>query len=257
MGIGELAPSGEIPWEPPTKFRERLKGWLPAGARIDYLFRRDLRKGEPELALIPFLADRRRVSIDIGANKGVYTYALLPHSSAVHAFEPNPKLFRMLHRWAERRAILHPEALSDVSGTAQLLVPQTSSGYSNQGASLSAVKVSGRHGVVNVKTSRLDDMSIDNVGFIKIDVEGFEKQVLEGARETLRRDQPNLLIEMEEAHTGVPLAEMIADVCAYGYDCFVLRRGTLTPFSRIDPHGDHRAPLDRPNYLFNFIFLPC
>ena len=54
------------------------------------------------------------------------------------------------------------------------------------------------------------------VGLIKIDVEGFELAVLKEATETLWRDRSTLLIEIEEAHTAVPLMEMIAKVCAYG-----------------------------------------
>ncbi|HXA40171.1 MAG TPA: hypothetical protein VNW53_14320, partial [Phenylobacterium sp.] len=119
-------------WEPPLKLEERLKGMLPPRARIAYLHDRNLRKGEPELRLVSILADRRRVSIDVGANKGVYSYALLPHSKAVHAFEPNPKLFRVLSGWAQGQVELHPEALSNVSEVADLLVPRSENGFSNQ-----------------------------------------------------------------------------------------------------------------------------
>jgi FkbM family methyltransferase len=243
-------------WEPPLKLEERLKALLPADSRIRYLYRRNLRIGEPELKMAPFLADKRRVSIDVGANKGVYSYAMLPHSRAVHAFEPNPKLFRMLSSWGEGRISLHREALSNVTGAAELLVPRSAHGYSNQGASLSAIKVGGDHSVVHIKSARLDDMGITDIGFIKIDVEGFEKEVLQGAAETLKRDRPNLLIEMEELHTKTPLAEMIAGVCAYGYRAFVLSNGTLTPLERIDMIARHAPGVAREDYLFNFIFLP-
>ena len=238
------------------KLEERLKALLPPLVRIRYLYRHNLRSGEAELGLIPFLADRRRVSIDVGANKGVYAYALMPYSQAVHAFEPNPKLFRMLSSWGKGRVVLHTEALSNATGEATLRVPFSAKGYSNQGASLSAVKVSGSHGEVPIKAVRLDDMGITNVGFIKIDVEGFEKEVLEGAAETLRRDRPTLLIELEEVHTKTPLAEMVAGVNAYGYSCFVLSHGALTPFDQIDVVARHSKPARREDYLFNFIFLP-
>lgn len=251
------AVASKIPtWEPPLKFEERLKAMLPPSMRIAYLHDRNLRKGEPELHLVPILADKRRVSVDVGANKGVYSYALLPHSQSVHAFEPNPKLFRVLSRWAHGQVVLHPEALSNVSELTDLLVPRSENGFSNQGASLSAIKVSGDHGKVAVRAVRFDDLGIANVGFMKIDVEGFEREVLEGASDTLRRDRPNLLIEMEEAHTHVPISDMVETVTAYGYNCFALVRGTLTPFARLDPEKHHRNPACRDDYVFNFIFLP-
>jgi FkbM family methyltransferase len=243
-------------WEPPLKFEEHLKALLPPRARIAYLHHRNLRKGEPELHLVSILANKQRVSIDVGANKGVYSYALMAHSKSVHAFEPNPKLFRVLSSWASGQVVLHPEALSNVSAPADLLVPRSANGFSNQGASLSATKVSGDHRKVVVRAVRFDELGIRNVGFMKIDVEGFEREVLEGAADTLRRDRPNLLIEMEEAHTHVPISDMVESVNAYGYSCFALVRGTLTPFSRLDPEKHHRRPACREDYVFNFIFLP-
>ena len=242
-------------WAPPLKFEERLKALVPPALRIAYLHRKRLRKGEAELALIPFLADRSRVSIDVGANQGVYAYAMLPHSRAVHAFEPNPKVFRMLSAWAKGRCVLHAEALGDATGPAELMIPMGGRGYSNQGASLSAVKVAGEHRKVAVQAARLDDLGIDSVGFIKIDVEGFELQVLAGAAQTLRRDRPNLLVEMEERHTGRPLAGMVAEVTAHGYDALALTGGVLTPFARLDLAKHHGDPWS-PDYVNNFIFLP-
>ena len=244
-------------WEPSLNLRERLKALLPPDLRIRYLYRRELRQGESEIGLVRHLADPRRVSIDVGANKGVYAYAMLPHSASVHAFEPNPKLFRMLASWATNKVVLHQVALSDESGPADLLVPiGRRGGYSNQGASLSATKVRGAHGVVRVEARRLDDMAISNVGFIKIDVEGFEREVLEGAKETLRRDRPNLLVEIEEAHTKTPLTDMVGAVCSHGYECIALVRGVLTRFDRIDVTAHHSAPAAPGDYVFNFMFFP-
>lgn len=245
-------------WTPPVTLEERLKTALvPPQLYIRYLYRKELRRGEPEIRLVPWLADRRRVSLDVGANRGVYTYALLPHSRAVHAFEPNPKMFDALRHWARGRAELHPIALGDAAGTAELRVPRRRHGFSNQGASLSPAKADRPHAALSVETARLDDLGIEDVGFIKIDVEGFETEVLVGARETLRRDRPNLLVELEEKHTAAPLGELVSGICGYGYRCFALRYGTLTAFERLDLEAHHRAPATRRDYIFNFIFLPA
>lgn len=241
----------------PSTFAEMLKRRVvPPSVSIRYRYAREMRRGEKEIHLVPFLARRDRVSLDVGANKGVYAYAMLGHSVAVHAFEPNPKIFAMLQRWAQNRVHLHPVALSSRSGSADLLVPRTESGYSNQGASLSRVKVRGAHASVKIDAVRLDELELPPIGFIKIDVEGFELEVLKGAAATLRRDRPNLLIEIEEAHTATPLAEMVAEVCAYGYQCLALQRGTLKVFEQIDIEAHHRHPRSRDDYIFNFIFLP-
>lgn len=249
-------------WTPPLTFEEKLKQTLvPPGIYIRRLYRRECRKGEKEINLVPYLARKSKISLDIGANKGVYSYALLPHSAAVHAFEPNPKALEVLQRWGLRPGrealTIHALALGNASGEATLRVPRSGkgAGYSNQGSTLR--EDPGReHGTVNVKTARLDDLKLENIGFMKIDVEGFEQQVLEGAKETLQRERPNLLVEIEEKHTKRKLEDEVAAVCAYGYDCFALVNGALTPFAAIDLEKHHRAPAMRADYVFNFIFLP-
>lgn len=245
-------------WIPPLSFEEKLKAHIvPPGLFIRYLFRREQVKGEREIDFVRFLASKDRVSIDASANKGVYSYALLPHSAAVHAFEPNPKLCGMLRSWAEERGVaVHQKAVSAENGTTTLFVPRFDGGYSNQGASLRETPGARQHGHVEVETLRLDDAGIDNVGFIKIDVEGCELEVLKGARGILERDRPNLLVEIEEVHHDRRLPEMIAEVCGYGYDCFALVRGTLTPFAQIDLARHHVRGAPKGDYVFNFIFLP-
>jgi FkbM family methyltransferase len=244
-------------WTPPETAEETAKRLLiPKRLYIRHLYRRALRRGEPELHLLPHLASRARLSVDVGANKGVYAYGLLPYSRAVHAFEPNPKLFRILQSWAEGRVVLHEAALSDRTGSAELLVPLRRRGYSNQGASLSRDKVTGPHGTVAVEAFRLDDLGLEDVGFMKIDVEGAQLQVLAGAARTIERDTPNLLIEIEEQHSGQPLEAMIDEVCGYGYACYALQNGTLKSFRLIDVERYCRAPEDRAHYIFNFVFLP-
>jgi len=244
-------------WTPPESLEETAKRlFVPPPLYARYKYRKELRKGEREIRLVPFLADAKRLALDVGANKGVWTYALLAAGCAVHAFEPNPKMFAVLRRWAKGKAQLHPIALSDASGQAVLMIPKRASGYSNQGASLSADTLGDEaFGSVTVETRRIDDLGLTDIGFIKIDVEGFELQVLKGAAETLARDRPNLVVEMEEKHTKRKLAGMVAEVCGYGYRCLVLRGGVLTDFAELDLAVSH-DPKRPADYVFNFIFLP-
>jgi FkbM family methyltransferase len=243
-------------WSPPETLEETAKRlFVPGALYIRYLYRKELRRGEREITLIPQLADPARVALDIGANKGAYAFALLGHCRELHAFEPNPKLFRVLSRWAKGKAHLHPIALSDATGEAGLLVPRSAKGYSNQGASLSTIKVQGDHGVVRVRTARLDDLDIRDVGFMKIDVEGAEMAVLDGARDTIARDRPVMMIELEAAHTGRPLPDLIADVESYGYRSTALIGSDLVPLAEIDLARHHDRE-NRAEYLFNFIFFP-
>ncbi|MEX2454759.1 MAG: FkbM family methyltransferase [Rhodospirillaceae bacterium] len=91
---------------------------------------------------------------------------------------------------------------------------------------------------------------------MKIDVEGSELRMLDGARNTIARDRPTLLVEIEEAHTGIPLDESIAYVRAMGYAAYFYDRHgrCLRPYA--DLRTKQRHPAGRGAYVFNFIFLP-
>jgi FkbM family methyltransferase len=247
-------------WIPPFTWEERLKyTLLPTRLYTWNLLRRHLRKGDPELKLLPQLVDRNKIAIDVGANKGVYSHLLSRLCPEVHAFEANPKMFQVLTRPGALppRTKAYGVAISDHAGVAELVVPLHRGGFSNQHPSLNPLKKSGAHGIVKVETRTLDSYDFRNVGFIKIDVEGFERAVLEGARETLRRERPTVLVEMEERHTGEPIEASLARMKEI-YDCdgFFLRDGQLRPITELDPEAEHRRAVGTRRYVFNFIFRP-
>ena len=240
-------------------FEERLRwGIVPGRWTLRYRIWKEKRRGERELGLLPFLCPRGRVALDIGANIGVWSEEMRRCGAAVHAFEPNPKLFAMLRAGAAPSGVtLHPIALSDRPGEAVLMVPRGRRGYSNQGATLSAEKIGGREfGAVTVATARLDDLGIDDVGFIKIDVEGHELAVVAGAEKTIARWRPILIVELEERYTRRPIEEDLGRIAALGYDAFCLLDGVLTRADRIDLDRRHRNAVGSAAYVFNWIFLP-
>jgi len=92
---------------------------------------RELRKGEPELRLLPRLVDPARAAIDVGANRGVWTHLLAGLCPRVYSFEPNPKMFAILDAARPANAIVRQIALSNRAGKASLNVPRSARGYSN------------------------------------------------------------------------------------------------------------------------------
>lgn len=247
-----------VDFSPPFSASEWLKFTLvPAGLYARYLINKNLRKGEAELHVLPEIVPRGRLAIDVGANKGVYTHILATLASHVHAFEPNPKAYRWLNRALPENVTPHPIALSNTDGRADLYLPQRGTGFSNQLGSLSDMKAQTPHATVPVETRTLDACAFSNVGFVKIDVEGFEMQVLEGARGTIARDKPVLLIELEERHTGEPIETLIAQVSALGYNAHFVRDGALVSIDQFDPDRHHRVPATKSDYVFNFIFTPA
>jgi len=257
--LATLMPLAAAAWVPPSSLEERLRSTcIPPRLALRWDLFHALRRGERELRLVPTLADPNRISIDVGANRGVWTEMLRRHSRSVLAFEPNPKLFRELSRRIGPGATALPIALSDASGSAELRVPRRRKGFSNQGATLAHDSLGNcAYGAVSVPTRRLDEIETGDVGLIKIDVEGHEAAVLRGAAGLIARCRPVLVIEMEEKHHRRPIAEAIAEVEALGYAAHIA--GPSGPI-RLRPedlprlHGPGTACAD---YVFNWIFLPA
>jgi FkbM family methyltransferase len=243
-------------WSPPYSLEERLKYTLiPPKLYMWRLIRKHLRKGERELHILPRIVPPGRIAIDVGANKGVYSHLLARLAAQVQAFEPNPKLFRVLTRTLPANVVAHRMALSDREGMAELIIPRSSHGYSNQTASLNPRKRNEGAGIVAVPQRRLDSFGFNNVGFIKIDVEGFEQAVLEGARDTIMRERPVIQVELEEQHTGRPIADSFAQLEGFAMDGFFLRDGKLRPLAAFDAEANRKA-FRGPDYINNFIFRP-
>ncbi len=247
-----------ISWAPRFTWEERFKyGLVPARLYLWRLLRKHWRKGEPELRLLPEIVPKGRTAIDVGANKGVYTHylsRLVPH---VHAFEPNPKMHALLTRTLPTNATAYTCALSDRNGaTAELIVPIYGGVFSNVGASLNPRMKGRQHGSVTVETRTLDSFNFTNVGFLKIDVEGFEKAVLRGATALIARERPVILVEMEEGHTGEPIEASHAFMTQFDMEGFFVRAGKLLPLSAFDAERDHRQKVRQPGYVNNFIFKP-
>ncbi len=249
-----MMPDIKQSWTPPYTLEERLKyALIPPRLYMWRLIRKHLRKGEAELKLLPEVVARDKLAIDIGANKGVYTHLLSRLCPRVEAFEPNPKIYRILTRALPANATAHAVALSDREGSAELIVPFFKGGFSNQHASLRAHERNSQAGVVPVETRTLDSYGFTKVGFIKIDVEGGEDAVLAGARETIARERPTLLVEVEARHRGEPLAQSLAQIAALEFDVFFARDGAIRPLADLDLA---RNLAGTPGYVFNFIFRP-
>ncbi|MFP4519271.1 MAG: FkbM family methyltransferase [Oceanicaulis sp.] len=243
---------------PPSTLEERLKrALIPARLELKRIVAREKRKGEAGLRLLPFLLDPSRAALAIGANRGIWAHEMAKSCRSVWAFEPNPKLFAVLSAAAKTPVECRCEALSDTPGEAELLIPGEAGRYSNQGASLNPDKVGGRaHMKVRVPTARLDDLDPPPTGFMKVDVEGHERAVLEGARGLIARDKPAMIIEIEERHTGRDLDGELDFVEALGYRTLALKDARLIDRARLDVDADHRAKAGKPGYVNNFVFLP-
>ena len=199
--------------------RQDLKfKYLPFKLYYRYRSKKYAKHISPELNLIKFLANKNKISIDIGANLGLFTFYLQKYSKYVYAFEPNPYPLRNLKNLVNINTEVIPIAIGNKDGNLDFFIPKNKKGWSSNGASLKEkeLNLGIKHNVVSRK---LDSLEINNVGLIKIDVEGFEKQVLEGASKTINDFKPNLIIENEWIHQKNP-SELFDNIYDLGYEIF-------------------------------------
>jgi len=137
-----------------------------------------------------FLSSRFKIGgvfVDIGANVGAYSLRAIKSGMRAISFEPNPENVRLLKRNAELNDLsvdVRECALGAAESTVNL----------SQNGATSRVNDEIKGVMVPVKT--LDSFQIPEVDLIKVDVEGYELEVLRGARQTLARTRPPLMIEM-------------------------------------------------------------
>src|SRR5215470_1313135 len=240
----------------PLPLREKLTMLLPPSLFYRRRIAREARTGEPELAMLGELMPRGDIAVDAGANVGFFAYVLADIADRVLAFEPNPDYAAFARFMLRGRAEVHELALADKSGRATLHVP-----VSDQGMVLHlAGSLKGTHAQFadsksyDVEVRTLDEFGLTGVRFIKADVEGSEREVLDGARATIVRDRPVILLELLAGTHADPAAETAAICASFGYDAFVVRRGekiaALPAIAALGRNTSWGSDIDTRNVLF-------
>lgn len=152
------------------------------------------------------------VVLDCGANIGVFTRkALAAGARLVVAIEPTPLTLVCLRRNFEReiaegRVSVVPKGVWNRVDTLELA-------SEGEGNSVGNSLVLGRNlpGKINVPLTTIDllvvELRLDRVDFIKMDIEGAEKQALTGATEAIRKFRPRMAIATEhlpDDFTAIP-----------------------------------------------------
>ena len=210
---------------------------LPATARLSKRALSAWLRGEPELRLLPRLCRVDELSLDIGANYGVYAWHLSRFSKGVIAFEPQPGPADFIRRGLGGQVRVEQVALSDGEGEVVLRVPrdrmQDGRATIEPGNALEALDAE----EIVVPRRRLDSYDLPRVGFMKVDVEGHELATLAGARTLLDRDRPTLIVEAEDRHRPGAVASVATFLAGLGYRGLFLRDGGLVPLERIAVAG--------------------
>ncbi len=221
---------------------------LPWRARATYLahagkalFRQHHRELEPVLRqLVP----RDGVVLDVGAHAGQFTklFAHLAPAGQVFAFDPSGYARSILELVVRTRRLRNvtvvAAGLGDAPGELTLATPLKASGSVRFGlAHLQQDRApTGPARTEHVPVLTIDqfaaERALPRVSFIKADIEGWELRMLTGARDTLRRLRPPLLLELNDHHlhrAGDTLATAWAALRGWGYAAHVVAHGRLMP----------------------------
>ena len=218
---------------------------------------------EVELRLLGELCDPRKLSIDVGANVGVYTAALMPVSAHVVAIEPHPRLARVLSSLPTAKVTVRRAIASSMSGEKVALevevvdqIEADALGHVATGPERKGVRRYLTH------TIALDEWAANATGFVKIDVEGHELDVLAGAEKLISAQRPVFLVEAEARHRDQAPGDIFAFFERRNYRGFFVRQLAIWPVAQFDLSLQNEVNLidyqarETADYVNNFIFIP-
>ncbi len=141
--------------------------------------------------------------IDVGAHVGTWTIRLAPYFKRVIAFEPDPRGWQVLSKNLRLNGIenveIVPKAVSDRTGSVRLNLfhnpcSNTMMDLEEMGRTDTPI---GQHEVETVSIDEfVESRGISDVDLIKVDAEGAELKIVRGGLRTLKRQSPDLFIEM-------------------------------------------------------------
>ena len=236
------------------------KFFFPEGFLLKRRLQRSIKRNdEHEINLVKKFIKSGTDSIDVGVYRGVYSYEMSKYSEKVHSFEPNPIIFKYINKNLKKfikNIHLYNFALSNQNKTMNLKIPIRNSNsnkeifeeyYEMGKATIHNENNFENYENFEIQTKKIDELNFDNkISFIKIDVEGHELEVIEGAKNTIKRDKPVLLVEIEKQYTKKEVAESINFINSLGYKSYFFNKKDLKSTTELNN-------LDLFN---NFIFFP-
>ena len=144
--------------------------------------------------------------LDIGANVGFMSMAMESLGLEVIAFEPQPEIYGLL------RKNMRGKCMNVALGNIVDMVKMPRISYSRNGNyGGCGIGMKSELGTINVSCMRLDDLGL-RPGFVKIDVEGYELEVLRGGKETILAHKPIMYIEDDRPEKSRELRAYITEL---------------------------------------------
>ena len=165
--------------------------------------------------LFQLASEHKGLVLDVGAHIGCMTQVFVRAGCTVEAFEPQPYIYDLLQKntkTAGKYVNTHRMALSYNSRTVEMpLIDYEAVDINTAAASI----CEGGKGL-EVHTDTIDSFKFENVSIIKVDAEGSEQEVLDGAIETIGRSHPIIYLEGDRFDKLPDLAKFM-DSMGYNY----------------------------------------
>lgn len=196
-----------------------------------------------------------RTVIDVGANKGVFSYWLhraVGSNGRVIAFEPQPELIPYLHSVKEAFGLTNwtiiNKGLSDEETQLKMYRPFAGSG----GASVEDYNSDKGFETIHVAVTRLDDYlreeNLIDIALMKVDVEGHELPVFKGAAEMLKESKPILIFECH--HDKAVDGELFGFLASLGYRGYFIHDNENIEYQKFQEYSYRKPGESHRNYFF-------
>lgn len=170
--------------------------------------------------LISQLLRKGMICLDIGANIGYYVLLeskIIGNAGRVIAIEPSPQNYNCIKKNLELQESRNVEAFNfaagDIDGNIRFFINERSNGCK---VLLEGEKIPNRPGFITyVPIKRMDDFlnekGIEKIDFIRMDVEGYEWNIFQGMKNTIRKSKPIIQLEVHKGRMGNETTKIFFD----------------------------------------------
>lgn len=137
------------------------------------------------------ILDNKRTFVDVGANIGIWSLPAIRHFKKVVSYEPSKRNLECLKANIPTGIDLRERAIANITGMAEFKEAKSNCGDSK-------LCRPGIESSYSVPVVRLDDEPLEDVDLIKIDVQGWELEVLEGAKKLISDQHPWIVFEINQ-----------------------------------------------------------
>lgn len=201
---------------------------------------------------LPYIRTDRNV-VDVGAAVGMYSTFWAPHCDHLYAYEPVPPIFGELTKLEDKfhNVTAINKAVSNFVGTSTFWVDDkrlSNNGFQNH--------VDGQP--IAVQVTQLDDENLGDVGFLKVDCEGNELDVLLGAKALIQTCRPTCMVEIYPRFNDGDIDFTFGYFWGLNYRCYFNHRDlqTLVQIESTEHGVDVANDEQRYGHDYDFLFVP-